>query len=651
MLLVLDNFEHLVADASILDKVLQTCARLKIIVTSRVRLAVAAEWSLPLEGLPCPEMEDSDRVEAFDAVRLFVKTAQHVEPALIPAAEAAAIVDICRLVEGLPLALEIAAAWTRVLSCEAIAAELRQGTELLRAVDPARPARHASIEVVFDQSWRLLSPIEREALARLSVFHGGFSPEAARSVASSSLPVIRALAEKSLLRKEQTRIYLHPLVQKLAAARLGDGPAHAATQAAHAAYFHQLLAQLNPAAAAGERAALQTIDIEFENCRRAWTWSIKHEQVEALKRSSATLLDYCDYRGRFEEGLALLREPIESPVAQADLKLRSLLLSRVAHLEYRLDRYVDAESTASRALAATRHSRDPATERQALNVLATCALRLGRLDDARRYFKRALDVTSPESQAHSAAVTLDHLALVEKALGNYAEALRLSLQSLVQHQRLGDSAGEALCLSNLGALCLVTHEYEAAGAHLRQGLAICERDGIVSTRGFILGNLTEVAMRTGDLAAAETHAGRALDVANATGNRAVLSWVKMLVASLAMRRGDVDAARSALADGLAVTLAIGVLSLKFEGVICFAEILEAQGEASCARQVLAYAADHPMASRLVRDQIREQLGKLAASESAELAWPGLELDDLLHRIVVESNIAHSPLIALLRGAR
>ena len=276
VLLVLDNFEHLATDASILNRLLDACSRLKFIVTSRVRLGLATELLLPLEGLPCPEVEDQDRFEAFDAVRLFVQAAQRVEPALVPAVEAASIVDICKQVEGLPLALELAAAWTRVLPCDAIATELRQGTALLQAVDAAQPARHASIDVVFDQSWRLLGAIERDALARLSVFHGGFSPEAARTVAGALLPVLGALADKSLLRKDGSRIYLHPLVQQLAAARLDDGPAHATTQAAHAAYFHRLLAQLQSKAAAGERTALQTIDVEFENCRRAWAWSIKH---------------------------------------------------------------------------------------------------------------------------------------------------------------------------------------------------------------------------------------------------------------------------------------------------------------------------------------------------------------------------------------
>jgi predicted ATPase len=217
MLLVLDNFEQLAAGASMLDRLLQACARLKIIVTSRSRLGVTSEWLLPVEGLPCPEVEDEDRVEAFDAVRLFVKAARRVAPTLNVTAEAAAIGEICRRVEGLPLALEFAAAWTRVLSCEAIAAELRQGSTLLRDAAAAYPARHASIDVVFDDSWRRLSGPERDALSRLSVFRGGFSPEEARAVAGASLHVLGALADQSLLRKEDARLHLHPLVQQWAA--------------------------------------------------------------------------------------------------------------------------------------------------------------------------------------------------------------------------------------------------------------------------------------------------------------------------------------------------------------------------------------------------------------------------------------------------
>ena len=273
----------------------------------------------------------------------------------------------------------------------------------------------------------------------------------------------------------------------------------------------------------------------------------------------------------------------------------------------------------------------------------------GRFEDARHYFKQVLEATSPEDQAHRVAVTLDHLGLVEKQLGNYDEALRLASQSLIQHQQLADRAGESLCLNNLGSLSLARHEYEAADAYLKQGLAICEHDGLVSNRAYILSNLTEVAIRSGRLVAAEDYAARALDVANSIGNRGILSWAKLMMSVLAVRRGDLDAARAALTEGLSIAIAIGAQSLKFDGVKCFAEILEAQQETVCAHRVLTYVADHPTARGRARDEFRSQLAKLQVSESAEFAWPELELDDLLHRIVSESSIGHASLIATLRG--
>ena len=297
------------------------------------------------------------RFEAFDAVRLFVQGRTPRRARIRASAEAASIIDICQQVEGSPLALQLAAAWTRVLPCEAIAAELRRGTELLHAVDAAHPARHASIEVVFDQSWRLLT----RDRARRTVAAVGFPRRVhgrcgARGGAEHRLPVLGALADKSLVRKDGARIFLHPLVQQLASARLSESPAHAATQAAHAAYFHQLLRNCNPGAAAGERAALQTIEVELREL------STRVDLVDRTRPDRCTeaqfsdvLLDHFDYRGRFEEGLALLRTTIESPSAQADDRSCTHCCSaRMSHLEYRLNRFADAESTRRERLEATR---------------------------------------------------------------------------------------------------------------------------------------------------------------------------------------------------------------------------------------------------------------------------------------------------------
>lgn len=652
MLLVLDNFEQLAAQAPLLDGLLAACPGLRLIVTSRVRLGLAREQLLPLEGLPCPEAEDQDRVETFDAARLFVAAARRVEPALVPSAEAGAIVEICRQVEGLPLALELAAAWTRVLSCAAIAAELRAGTpEMLRAVDAAHPARHASMELVFDQSWRRLATSERDALARLSVFRGGFSAEAARAVTGAPLAVLSALSDKSLVRKDGARLALHPLVQQLAAVRLGDGPAHEATQAAHASHHLQWLAQLKSATDGGDRAALQAIDAEFENVRAAWQWSALNGPADALARSVVTLVNHCDHRGRFEEGLALLRPAVEAPPAQADPGLQALLLSKLSHFEYRLDRYAQAQASAERALAlAARHGRDRATRQQATNVLAGCALRQGRLADARRHYQQTLALAPAEQHARHQAATLDHLALVEKTLGNFPQALRLATESLAQHRRIGDSAGVALCLNNLASHYLAQRDYGAAAVHLRESLALCERDGYVNTRGYVLANLIEVAIELGDLAGAQAHAQRALEVAQATGNRALLTWVQLQRARLAARRAEPGAARAALAEAAGLAHALGQPALWSGCLLAFAELLGAQGEAVCMRRVLAFASGHPGLPAPDREELRVRLLRLGEASDADAKWPpALDLDELLQRIVVEAELAHAPLIEQLRG--
>jgi predicted ATPase/DNA-binding SARP family transcriptional activator len=649
MLIVLDNFEHLAADTSMLNRLLQACARLKIIVTSRARLAVSGEWLFHVEGLPWPEVEDQDRFEAFDAVRLFLQVARRVQPELDSTLEAAAVVDICRQVEGLPLALELAAAWTRVLSCEAIATELRQGSELLRTVDTAHPARQASMEIVFDRSWRLLSAIERDALSRLSVFRGGFTADAARAITGASLPVLGALTDKSLLRKDGARLFMHPLVQQLAALRLCDSDVRESTERTHALFFHRLLAQSRRAIEDGDREALQRLDIEFENLRIAWAWSVTHDATDAVAKSVLTLMHFCDHRGRFEEGLLMLRDALEPQSAQNDPSVAPLLLGASASLEYRLDHYVNAEATASRALAASRQV-DRDTKFRCFNVLGSCSLRLGRHADAKSYFQKALHEAQANTDPHNAAAMLDNLALVETEMGHREEAQRLSTQSLVEHRCLGDFAGEALCLNNLGSQYLGKQEYESAGVHFRQGLAICERHGLVSTRVLILYNLVELAIKTGDYHSAEIHAKPAIDVAEATRNRMVLCMLKFRLVQLDLHRNDLTAARSDLGSALGIAIAVGGPYLLLEGVSCFAEILAAQGEIECARLVLAFAAKHPSMPAQGRDEKLARLAQWSRAASAGPIWPGLELDELVNRVVVETDIAHTPLIATLRGA-
>ncbi len=647
MLLALDNFEQLTEHASLLEGLLAACPGIKLLVTSRVRLGLASEHLLPLEGLPVPESEDMDRIDAFDAVRLFVAAAHRVEPGLVPAAEAAAIVEICRQVDGLPLALELAAAWTRVLSCETIAAELRAGADLLRSTDATHAPRHASIEQVFEQSWRRLGRAERDALARMAVFQGGFSVEAARAVAAAPLPVLGALADKSLLRRDGPRLALHPLVQQFAAAQLGQ-EARSTTRAAHAEYFNRLMSQLQVASERGDRTGLTSIDTELENCRLAFEWAVGHGQTEAVRGSVSTLHNYFDHRGRFEAGLMLLRQAIDAPALRPDPALQAQLLAGAAQFEYRLDRYADAEGLARRALAAAGRGARFETIR-ALNVLGACALRAERLTEARDHFRQVLSLATAQNREHHVAGALDHLALTEKGLGHFDAALELSLESLAQHRRIADNAGVALCLSNLASLYRARGDDETASAHLREALIVSERDGLQGTRGYVLANLAEITMKAGDLDASTAHARSAVELAETTGNRAMTSWMKIHLARLAVRQGDLGSAHVTLAGGAEVANSLGIPPLRTAAIVCLAELLHARGESFGARALLAFVIDDPLTNEPDRNEVKAQL--VQWGEQPRTPWPGLRLDELMHRIVVEADLAHAPLRTLLRDVR
>lgn len=649
-LIVLDNFEHLATGAPRLDRWLDACAGLKLIVTSRVRLGLAREHLVPLEGLPCAEPEDVDCVDAFDATKLFARSAQRVDPAFRPDAEAAPVIDICRHVGGLPLALELAAAWTRVLSCAEIAAELERGTELLRAADTSRPSRHASIESVFDRSWQLLAPSERDALSRLSVFRGGFTAEAAREVAAAPPPVLASLADQSLLHKEEGRLQLHPLVLQLTVGRVAGTPAAASAARAHGEYFLRMMARGQSALREGRREALSTLDADFENCRAAWRWATSAGEADALARGAWALTDFCDQRGRVAEGCALVAEALEAAALAANARPRAVLHAAGSHLLYRLDRYAEARQMAARALAeASDAAGDDAPMLSALGTLGSCAMQLGELDAATAHYGELLRRAPESVDPLSAARAYVNLALVEKAAGRFDRALDFYGRSLAVHRQFGDVVGEVRCLHNLALLHLARSELGAAGAYLRAALELCDRNGLASMRAIVLGAKVDHARLSGDFEAAHRHVRAALAAAQPLGLRGLMCGLQLDVVHIAVHRRELDAARAALAAAAAIALDLGRPSLQLGVASAFAELLAAAGADAAARCVLAATAGHPATSDPERETIRARIARLRidgseASDADEAARAiASDLPKFLHRIVAEAGIGYASL--------
>ena len=645
MLVVLDNFENFDAGAVRPDLWLKRCPGVKLLVTSRVRLGLAGEQLLPIDGLPCPEPEDADDLETFDAARLFVRSVRRLDPSFRPAAEAPAIVDICARLGGLPLALELAASWTRVLGCEAIAAELRQGIELLQSSDRARPARHASIESVFEQSWQLLGDRERKALVRLSVFRGGFTPDAARAVAGAAPPVLAALADKSLLRKEGTRLALHPLLQQWSASRLAAMGLEGDAGAAHASFFLRQMARLTVGALQGRRDALKLLDQEFENCRAAWRHACAAGDIDSLARCASTLTDFCDLRGRIAEGHALFGEALAAlPAGTTQDRCACSLRLAHAHLSYRLDRYAEAHDVAREMLAAARTWGDSELILQALGTLGSTAMHLGRLDEAARYQREHLSLASPDVDPHRAARTLNNLALVEKAAGRYDAAAALYADALALHQRFDDPAAEVRSQYNLALLHLSRQEADAALMRLSAAQALCDRHGFNSVRANVLGALVEHARLIGDFDAALRHAEQAMAQAQALGLRALVCWLHLDFAHIALHRAEHVQARASIARAASLALELDRASLQLVVGSALADCLAAHGDPAAACRVGELLREHPGSSpperealdaRITHWQQRAGMQSTAAAPARPDPDPERALTALLCRVAAE----------------
>ncbi|HLA43443.1 MAG TPA: AAA family ATPase, partial [Aggregatilineales bacterium] len=271
LLLVMDNFEHLLDSADLLPEILAYAPAVKILVTSRERLRLQEEWVLDIHGLPFPEQDDIEAVEDYTAIQLFVQNARRA--GYIPqASDAGAIMQICRLVEGIPLAIELAAAWVRILPCEAIAREVEHSLDILTTSLRNVPEKHRSMHAVFEHSWNLLSENEQAVFRKLSVFRGGFRREAAEAVTGANLAILASLVDRSMLRMDTDGRYsLQELLRQYAHYQLDCAGETESTGDAHCAYYAGFLDRRVPVLKGPDQIkALDEIETELDNVRVSW---------------------------------------------------------------------------------------------------------------------------------------------------------------------------------------------------------------------------------------------------------------------------------------------------------------------------------------------------------------------------------------------
>lgn len=598
-LLALDNLEHLAGAGHLLAGLLQGCPGLRILATSRERLGLADEKLFVLTGLPYPSADEADDAEAFDAVQLFVQCARRQQPRQDPLADRPALVALCQAVDGLPLALELAAVWTRHFSVAELLRDLRAGADLQAdAFDGTHPPRHRSLARVFEHSWARLGAAERRVLARLSVLQGSFTREAAASIAAAGVPLLAALIDKSLLRHAAEerpaadslqRLTLHPLTQQFAAARLADdGDEAGAAQQAHRNWFFGVLARFPIAERARQAAFYRATLPDLPNIAAAWRGAVLEGRRDLLAAGALPLMRLFESTGAWDDGLALLQlcGPLlqQQPVALAALRFCA------ATLDFRAGRFAAALEAARQALPVLRRHGGPRLHKGVLNLLGLANWQLGRLTVAAHCFDQALALARADADREGEAAFLGNTALIAKARGRYDEALA-ALEAALQATE-GD-AEKSTVHNNLGNLYRSLGQHRQAIDTLNRGLQLLGPQRRGRHRGYLLSNLALAHFDAGDVARAESFALQAHEAIRQGGEPSLAASVDALLARVAMRRGELAHARTLLASAARDAQQRGQPGPLVAAAIHWAEWLQFSGQPEHAEAVLAMALVHP----------------------------------------------------------
>jgi predicted ATPase len=512
LLLVLDNVEHLLVEgpllrtiADLLLEILQQAEKIKLLVTSREALNLQGEWSFEVQGLAFPRVEQADGLDEYSAVALFVQRARRARPGFaMTAGDKAEVGRLCRLVEGMPLAIELAATWVRILSPAEIASEVEHSLDFLNAQMRDLPERHRSMRAVFDQSWQMLSTEEKQVLGRLSVFRGGFGRQAAEQVAGASLPVLSALVIRSLLRRTATGRYdLHELIRQYAASKLAEDPRERhAVQERLSVYYLDLLAEKDAKLRSHQqRETVTELSGEMDNIRLAWDWSMAAQRFMPLYRASATLMYLFTLRNWFKEGEVTFQKTAEAlraslPGSGSDAVDQVALNAMLAHWGYfrlRLGRGEEAYAILAPSAAFLRASAEPVAGIYALCYLGIDCWILGRYAEAQESLQESLRLARQQGVRWYEAWAGQFLGKLAHEQGAYNQAQQYLREGLAILRQLGDPDVTAITLGFFGRTMQILGEYGQAEKLLRESLELAQEIDYRWARALALVGLGKVA--------------------------------------------------------------------------------------------------------------------------------------------------------------
>lgn len=651
LLLLLDNVEHLLHPAgdvaagedigTLLAEWSERAPDLKILATSREPLGLPGEWLFTLQGLTVPPAGNNQPPAGevvYGSVALAVQCARRVQPDFAPSpATYADLARICRLVDGMPLGIELATAWGRTLSYREIAVEIENNIDFLAANRRDLPARHRSLRATFDYSWQLLNADERRVLSRLTVFVGTFSREATRTVAQATLPVLAALVAKSLVRRMDatvdgaverggTRYELHELVRQFAVAKGQADPVdQGETQARHALYFAQLaLNEATTLPSANQKAALQRLTLELANIRQAWGWLVTQGAADWLLRLAWPLWYFFELRNAFQEGEALFQQGQEALRTRQRTDSEPLLtsawaalLTHQAFFAFRQGRTEQALSWLTAAVAQLRRDSAAAALIDALWAYGAVCWFLGKFEAAATALHEALTLSRTHPLPWQQAVNPTFLGIVLYEQGAYTESYQLLHEGLTLARALGDPRPIAFAGSFLSRTAQALGRYGEMMELLHEGLRLARESGDRFGMGVALEQLALGSHALGQLTEGSQFLAEGVQLYREIGDSWSLARLLTYAGNLALEQGDHTAAEQAFREALHLAVEANVPPNALDALVGLAALRTQQGDDLAALVLVETVLHHPAATQVARQRTRQLQQALTARLSAD----------------------------------
>ena len=552
LLLVLDNFEHVIDAAPRVVELLAACPGLKLLITSREVLRLSWEQDFPVAplGLPAPgRLPPPDALAQVPAVEFFLARARAVSPGFgLTRDNAAAVAGICIQLDGLPLAIELAAARVKVLSPEAILERLQTRRQVLAAGLRDLPARQQTLQAAMDWSHELLTVDEREFLRRLSVFAGGFTLEATAAVAAGPrvgegrlIDLLTRLLDKSLILRDghepRSRYRLLETVRQYAEQRLRESGELDGVRSRHLEWCLNLAERAEPELQGRDQGVwLDLLEREHDNFRAALGWSLEAGAGDGALRLAGTLWGFWYVRGYWTEGRRWLEHVMAAPSGGSGT-LRAKAANALAVLLWAQGEYEGTVARCEEAARLCRASGETAGLAFSLNLLGLMMRHRGEHDRAVVMLEESLTLRRALGDTSGVASSLSSLGILASHQGEYGRATRLFEESLALRKQLGDRGGIAECFYFLGIVSFHERDHKRAAAHFEQCLHAFRELGDRSGTASSLLNLGMVAQYLGHSDRAARLYSESLSLRHDLGDRLGVAECFERLAELAHAQG------------------------------------------------------------------------------------------------------------------